>query len=170
MGKDVSKDNMIYNVSYRTDIPAFFWPWWSRRLEAGFVDVRNPYYPEKESRLSLADEDVDAIVYISKDFTPALAAPLSLKDATKMHNTSAVVTANSYDSDIEPNVIRPIARRVEMIERVSQAVGKERLTWNYNPILISDRYDMEHHRRRLPQMFALIAPYVSRFSFDFVNM
>lgn len=161
---------MILNVSYRTDVPAFFWPWWSRRLTDGFVDVRNPYYPEKVSRLPINDTDIDAISYISKDFSHALTARLSLKDAARMLNTHATVTVNSYDSDIEPNVIRPWARRLEMVRATSEAIGRERLTWNYNPILVAPRYPIEHHLRILPRMFADIAPLVSRFSFDFVNM
>lgn len=161
---------MLLNVSYRTDVPAFFWPWWSRRLAEGFVDVRNPHYPEKVSRLPLTDVDVDAVCYISKDFSRTLRADTSLADAARMLNTHATVTVNSYDSDIEPNVIRPWARRLEMVRATSEAIGKRRLTWNYNPILIAPRYPLEHHLRVLPRMFADIAPVVSRFSFDFVNV
>lgn len=161
---------MIYNVSYRTDVPAFFWTWWSRRLEQGFVDVRNPYHPELASRLSLAEDVTDAIVYISKDYSHALTGELSLEEAARMRNTRAIVTVNSYDSDMEPNVIRPWNRRLEMVKATSRAVGKSRLTWNYNPILISERYPLEHHLKRLPKMFADIAPYIGEFSFDFVNI
>lgn len=161
---------MILNVSYRTDIPAFFWPWWSQRLKEGFVDVKNPYYPEKASRLPLDEESCDAIVYISKDFSHALTAPLSLADAAMMRNTSAIITINSYDSDMEPNVIRPWSKRIEMLKGTSQAIGKKRLTWNYNPITIGPRYPIEHHLNVLPKMFKDIAPYIGRFSFDFVNI
>lgn len=34
---------MILNVSSRTDIIAFYEKWLIKRVEAGFVDVRNPF-------------------------------------------------------------------------------------------------------------------------------
>ena len=36
---------MILNVSSRTDIIAFYEKWLIKRVEAGFVDVRNPFNP-----------------------------------------------------------------------------------------------------------------------------
>ena len=37
---------MILNVSSRTDIIAFYEKWLIKRVEAGFVDVRNPFNPK----------------------------------------------------------------------------------------------------------------------------
>ncbi|MDR3200727.1 MAG: DUF1848 domain-containing protein, partial [Spirochaetales bacterium] len=33
---------MIISASRRTDIPAFHFPWFLQRMQAGFVDVANP--------------------------------------------------------------------------------------------------------------------------------
>lgn len=35
---------MLLNVSGRTDIVAFYTPWFINRYKEGFVDVRNPFF------------------------------------------------------------------------------------------------------------------------------
>ena len=35
---------MIVNTGQRTDIPAFYTPWFLNRLKDGFVMVRNPFH------------------------------------------------------------------------------------------------------------------------------
>jgi Domain of unknown function (DUF1848). len=61
---------MIISASRRTDIPAFYAPWLERRLEDGFVLVRNPRNPAQVRRISLAPADVDCLVFWTKDARP----------------------------------------------------------------------------------------------------
>lgn len=61
---------MILNVSGRTDIVAFYSKWFLSRYKEGFVDVRNPFYPKKVSRIYFSD--VDAIVFCTKNPLPIL--------------------------------------------------------------------------------------------------
>ena len=53
---------MIINASSRTDIPAYFSDWFFQRLKAGYVYVRNPYYPNQITKYILNPEVVDSIV------------------------------------------------------------------------------------------------------------
>lgn len=45
---------MLISASRRTDIPACFPKWFLRRIEEGYVLVRNPMNPHQVSRVSLA--------------------------------------------------------------------------------------------------------------------
>ena len=63
---------MILFVSGRCDIPAFYSEWFFHRLEAGFVDVRNPYNEHQISRIRLSDDVVDCILFCTKDPRPML--------------------------------------------------------------------------------------------------
>lgn len=67
---------MIYDVSRRTDVPAFFWDWFANRLDAGTVSVHNPYYPEKVSTYGLSPNVCDGFHFYSKNYTPALDHPI----------------------------------------------------------------------------------------------
>lgn len=55
---------MILNVSGRTDIVAFYTPWFIKRLKEGFVDVRNPFNESQVSRIYF--DDVDMFVFVLK--------------------------------------------------------------------------------------------------------
>ena len=63
---------MIISASRRTDIPAFYTPWFMNRVRAGFVDAINPFNRKQVSRISLRPEDVDCIVFWTKNAAPML--------------------------------------------------------------------------------------------------
>ncbi len=44
---------MIISASRRTDIPAFYWEWFQKRLQEQYVLVRNPLNLHQVSRISL---------------------------------------------------------------------------------------------------------------------
>ena len=51
---------MIISASRRTDIPAFYWEWFQKRLQEQYVLVRNPLNLHQVSRISLRPEVVDS--------------------------------------------------------------------------------------------------------------
>ena len=57
---------MIINASSRTDIPAYFSDWFFQRLKAGYVYVRNPYYPNQITKYILNPEVVDVLFFVPK--------------------------------------------------------------------------------------------------------
>ena len=63
---------MIISASRRTDIPSYYSDWFFRRMEAGFVCTRNPLNPKQVSRISLAQDVVEGIVFCTKNPTPML--------------------------------------------------------------------------------------------------
>ncbi|HDI3319776.1 TPA: DUF1848 family protein, partial [Vibrio cholerae] len=58
---------MIISASRRTDIPAFYHRWFLNRIKEGFLLTRNPYNAKQVRRVSLLPEDVDAIVFWTRD-------------------------------------------------------------------------------------------------------
>ena len=76
---------MLISASRRPDIPACFSHWFFRRIEEGYVLVRNPMNPHKISRVSLSPQDVDGIMFWTKNPLPMLAAgPGDVVTARKM--------------------------------------------------------------------------------------
>jgi hypothetical protein len=64
---------MIISASRRTDIPAFYAEWMVRRLKEGYCTVANPYNRNQVTRISLRPEDVDAIVFGTRNPRPLMA-------------------------------------------------------------------------------------------------
>ena len=64
---------MIIQTGMRTDIPAFYTPWFLNRLREGYVCTRNPYNPTMVTRYELNPEVVDLIAFCTKNPHPMLA-------------------------------------------------------------------------------------------------
>ena len=65
-----SSENMVLNVSGRTDIVAFYSDWFIERYKEGYIDVRNPFYPKLISRIYF--KNVDLILFCTKNPIPIL--------------------------------------------------------------------------------------------------
>ncbi len=63
---------MIISVSRRTDIPAFYAKWFINRIHAGYCTVPNPFNPSQVSFISLKPEDVDVLVFITRNPKPLM--------------------------------------------------------------------------------------------------
>lgn len=62
--------SLIVSASRRTDIPAFYAEWFMSRIHEQYCTVPNPFNRNQVSRVSLKPEDVDAIVFWTKNATP----------------------------------------------------------------------------------------------------
>ena len=128
---------MILNISGRTDIVAFYSDWLMNRLEEGFIDVRNPFNPKMVSRIMM--DDVDLLFFCTKNPTPILDKLKDIKKKVYFH-----VTLTSYKKDIEPNIPSK-DKIIESIKKLSNIIGKGNLVIRYDPIFISEEYNLDYH-------------------------
>ena len=63
---------MIVSASRRTDIPAFYSDWFFRRLEEGYLYVKNPMNPRQVSKILLSQDTVACFVFWTKDPGPMM--------------------------------------------------------------------------------------------------
>lgn len=153
---------MILNVSGRTDIVAFYTSWFMKRLNMGFVDVRNPFYPKKISRINFSD--VDGIVFCTKNPIPILNKLDNIKIPFIFH-----VTLTPYKKDIEPNVPSK-GKVIEAIKKLSKKIGKAKIWVRYDPVFINDNYSLEYHVKNFDRMCELLDGYVSEIIISFLDM
>ena len=152
---------MILNVSGRTDIIAFYKNWFIKRLNEGFIDVRNPFNPKLVSRINITD--VDLILFCTKNPIPIL------KDLDKIKIPYIFqVTITPYKSDIEPNVSSK-SDIVEAVKKISQVIGKENIYVRYDPIFLSDKYNIEYHVKAFNKLCTLLNGYVNTIIVSFLD-
>lgn len=133
---------MIVSASRRTDIPAFYSDWFFNRLDDGYCLVSNPYNPKSIYEVSLEPKDVDAFVFWSK--YPAPMIP-KLDQLDRMgHRYYFHFTLTGYDKHLESHV-PPLEQRLEAFKELSSKLGKRRVIWRYDPIVISDKTDWFFH-------------------------
>lgn len=150
---------MIVSASRRTDIPAFFGEWFLRRLQEGFVLVRNPYDPRRVSRISLEPEALDAVVFWTKhpgNFLRCLDAVRARCDAFYVH-----VTLTPYGPEIEPRTGDKEAV-IRAFRELSRRIGAERVLWRYDPILVNATYTAAYHEARFRYLCGALAGYTER--------
>lgn len=152
---------MILYVSGRTDIPAIYSEWFMNRYKSGFVDVRNPFNPKLVSRIHF--DNVDLILFCSKNPIPILDKLKSIDKPILFH-----VTLTPYKSDIEVNVIDK-KELIEGIKKLSQIIGKDNLTIRYDPIFISEKYNLDYHVAAFEKMCKELEGYVNKIIISFID-
>lgn len=157
---------MIINTGGRTDTVQYYTKWLLRRFSEGYVLTRNPMFPNKVSRYELTPDKVDCVVFCSKNYKPILP---HLHDITDRFHTYFHYTITAYGKDIEPGV-PSIEESMETLKELSDLVGKQRIAWRYDPVLLTDKYTISRHLETFERMAEVLAPYIDRCIFSFVEM
>ncbi len=142
------KPKMIISASRRTDIPACYTEWFLNRIREGYAVIRNPMNSRQMRRVSLKPEDVDGIVFWTKN-------PMSLMerlDELKDYPYYFQFTLTAYNRDIEPGIPDKKGVMIPAFRSLSDKIGSERMVWRYDPILISDRYSVRFHAEAFKRM------------------
>lgn len=157
---------MIINTGGRTDTVQYYTEWLLRRFSEGYVLSRNPLFPNKVTRYELTPDQVDCVVFCSKNYRPILPR---LHEITDRFHTYFYYTITAYGKDVEPGV-PSIRESIETLEALSRQVGRQRVAWRYDPILLTKTYSVKRHIETFEKMARVLSPYIDRCIFSFVEM
>lgn len=125
---------IIISASRSTDIPAFYVDWFLERLKAGYSVWVNPF---NQARYRVSFADTRMIVFWSKNPRPMLER-LDVVEALGFKQYYFQFTLNDYIAEgLEPNV-PPVAERIDTFRRLARRIGKERVIWRFDPLLLSN--------------------------------
>jgi hypothetical protein len=119
------------------------------RLREGYCLVANPFNPASISRVSLEKPDVDVIVFWSKNPSPFL-DHLDELDA-RGFDYYFLYTLNDYPEHLEPGM-PSVKERLATFGRLARAIGRERVIWRYDPIVLSDRLTPDRHLKAFDRL------------------
>lgn len=138
---------MILNVSGRCDIVAFYTPWFMNRYKEGFVDVRNPFYPNLVSRINFLD--VDLIVFCTKN-------PIPIIDHIKEIKIPIIfqVTITPYKEEIEK--IKSKKEIIQAVQKLATIFDPEYIYIRYDPIFLSPKYTLDYHLKSFSKLTTLL--------------
>jgi DNA repair photolyase len=97
------------------------------------------------SRVSLRPQEVDAIVFWSKN--PAPMIPYLGELHAMGFRYYFQFTLNDYPKELEPN-IPSLDSRIETFLKLSRQINPLRVVWRYDPIIISNVTPFDFHRER----------------------
>ena len=152
---------MILSVSNRTDVVAFYSEWFMNRYNSGYVDVRNPFNPKLVNRIYF--DNVDLIVFCTKN-------PLPILDKIKFIDKKILfqVTITPYNKDIEPNVISK-KEIIKAVKELSDIIGIDNLYIRYDPIFLSNKYDINYHIKAFSKLCSLLNGYTKKIIVSFID-
>lgn len=154
---------MIISASRRTDIPAFYPRWLINRLEAGEALVRSPFNSRKLSRVILNPETVDCMVLWSKNPRPLF--PYLSRIPYPFY---IQFTLNPYGPPLEPD-LPTLDRRIETFRELSRMVGRHRIIWRYDPIVLSPATSCTYHLDQFDRLSRRLAPYTEKCIISFMD-
>ncbi|MBE3089167.1 MAG: DUF1848 domain-containing protein, partial [Actinobacteria bacterium] len=158
---------MILSVSRRTDIPVFYSEWFFKRLEEGFVYVRNPMNFHVVSKINLSKDVLDCIVFWTKDPSKIIAKLDQLDDLGYRYYFQ--ITINGYPKEIEKNV-PDLESAIDSFINLSGEIGKEKVIWRYDPIILSDKLDLTYHIDKFNQIAQRLNGYTKRCVISFLDV
>lgn len=175
-GQKVSaQEPVIISASRSTDIPAFYSDWFVERFNGGngYVKWFNPF---NNVPLYVGFKMTRLIVFWSKNPRPMLESlpnwkesPLDIIDASG-RNYYFQFTLNDYDAEkIEPRV-PPIEERIETFKRLAKRLGRDRVVWRFDPLILSDSLTVAKLLEKVERLGDRIAESTSRLVFSFIDI
>ena len=125
----------------------------------------NPFNRKQVSRISLKPDFVDCIVFWTKDPAPMLKGLDNLKD----YNYYIQVSITPYGHDVEAN-LRDKNDIIDTVHELSKRLGRERVVWRYDPILLNESYTIEGHLEWFKNTLDSLAACVERCVISFIDL
>ena len=135
---------MIISASRRTDIPAFYSEWFINRIRAGYCEVPNPFNRKQVARVSLLPDDVELIVFWTRNPRPlfphlgelrergySFYFQFTLLDYPRILNTKTPSLPSSLDT----------------FRNLANLIGVDKVIWRYDPIVLSSMTGVQFHIR-----------------------
>ncbi|MGC8989238.1 MAG: DUF1848 domain-containing protein [Verrucomicrobiia bacterium] len=140
---------MIISASRRTDLPAYYSEWLMNRIRAGYCLVPNPFNLRQVTRVSLLPCDVEVFVFWTRDARPMMGF---LRELDEMgHRYMFLVTVVDYPGALGPGDL-PVEVAIDMVRRLADAIGPDRVVWRYDPIVFSNVTDTAFHIARFGRL------------------
>ncbi|MBQ8423414.1 MAG: DUF1848 domain-containing protein [Coprobacter sp.] len=156
---------VIVSASRSTDIPAFYAKWFINRLVAGYAVWYNPF---NRQPMKISFEKTKVVVFWTKNPAP-LIPYLPELDKRGIHYYFQF-TLNNYESEnFEPNV-PALKERIETFKHLSSLIGKERVIWRFDPIIMTTRLQPRDILTKVWNIGNLIKGYTEKLVFSFVDV
>lgn len=156
---------IIISASRSTDIPAFYAKWFINRLEAGYCVWYNPFN-QKPSFISFAKTRV--VVFWTKNPGPLIPFLPEL-DKRGIHYYFQYTLNDYSDEGFEPGV-GPIQKRIETFKNLSDTIGRERVIWRFDPLILTDSLTPRKLLNKIYHIGNQLKGYTNKLVFSFVDV
>lgn len=156
---------VIISASRSTDIPAFYAKWFFNRLAETYCTWYNPFNQQK---MYISFKNCKVIVFWTKNPKPILPYLHEL-DERGIHYYFQVTLNDYVNEGFEPNV-PSVDERVEAFKQLSQMIGKERVIWRFDPLIITPTTSPRELLKRIWNIGNKLKGYTNKLVFSFVDI
>ena len=150
-------DPYIISASRREDIPAFRGDWFMEKVKKGEVNMTSPW-----SNYTISFEKTKLAVFWSKNPRPFMK---HLDDLPFKYYFQ--FTLNDYP-EYELNV-PTLDERIETFKELSKKIGKKRVIWRFDPIIIDNLITEEDLLNRIKKIGDELNSYTEKLVFSYID-
>ncbi len=156
---------VIVSASRSTDIPAFYSEWFMNRLREGYVKWVNPFNSKPQY---ISFENARLTVFWTKDAKPVI--PYLEELAARGINYYFTFTVNDYENEgFEPG-LRSLGDRIDTFRQLSEKLGRERVIWRFDPLVLTDRLDTARLLDKIYKVGERIADHTEKLVISFADI
>lgn len=156
---------VIISASRSTDIPAFYAKWFFNRLEKGYCVWYNPFN-RKPTYVSFSQCKV--IVFWTKNPKPIIPFLPEL-DKRGIHYYFQV-TLNDYEQEGFEPCVPKLAHRIEFFKKLSLLIGKERVIWRFDPLIVTPNLSIRQLMARVWHVGNQLKGFTNKLVFSFIDV
>ena len=156
---------VIISASRSTDIPAFYAKWFFNRLAKGYCAWYNPFNQQK---MYISFERCRVIVFWTKNPAPIIPYLPEL-DKRGIHYYFQVTLNDYVKEGFEPNV-PSVEERVGTFKQLSNLIGKEKLIWRFDPLIITPNIGPRELLTRIWHVGNQLKGYTDKLVFSFIDV
>ncbi len=156
---------VIVSASRSTDIPTFYADWFVERWKAGYVKWKNPF---NGTPLYVSFKETRAVVFWTKNPKPMF-KHLDFLDE-QVENYYFQFTLNDYDREGYEGKVPRVESRINTFKELSNRIGKDRVVWRFDPLMLTKEIDVNELLRRLENIGDQLHTYTSKLVFSFADI
>lgn len=156
---------VIISASRATDIAGFFGDWFIDKWQKGQCNWTNPFNGKK---FIISLKKTRAAVFWTKYPKNFLKHLDYIKQNIPIFYFQH--SLNDYDNEgIELN-IPPKAMRIEVFKTLSESIGKERVIWRFDPLILTDKNDIQRLLDKIESIGDELKNHTQKLVFSFVDI
>jgi len=156
---------IIISASRSTDIPTFYSDWFINRWEAGYLKWTNPFNGKP---LYVSFKNTRLVVFWTKNPRPMFKYLDYMNK--NIPNYYFQYSLNDYDSEGFEAKVASVESRIKTFKELSDKLGKERVVWRFDPLILTDKIDMNELLRRVKNIGDQLNNYTEKLVFSFVDI
>lgn len=156
---------IIISASRSTDIPTFYSDWFISRWEAGYIKWTNPFNGQP---LYVSFKNTRLVVFWTKNPRPMF-KHLDYLDKN-IPNYYFQFSLNDYDKEKYEAKVPSVESRIKTFRELSKRIGKKRVVWRYDPLILTKDIDVNELLRRVKNIGDQIHEFTEKLVFSFVDI